>query len=78
MNLKLEKISDSLDKASEMYSNQVLIRASINAIPVIGGSLDLLLSSKGQEYTMRRIEGLISILNDKISALDNSKIDFKF
>lgn len=71
-------LTNRLIKASEIYGNQTLIRAGINAIPFIGGSLDILLSSRGQTFIVKRIEQLISNLEVEISKLDESKVNTKY
>jgi hypothetical protein len=74
----MKDIEVKLLRASEVYADQVLIRASINAIPFIGGSIDVLLSSFGQKFVIKRIENFLTELNHEISLLDSKKINHDF
>lgn len=74
----MTEIKDTLIKASKVYSDQTLIRAGINAIPFVGGSLDILLSSAGQNFVMKRIQNFIEQLETQVSQLDESKINADF
>lgn len=74
----MEEIQNKLVKLSKVYADQTLIRSLINIIPYVGGSIDLLLSSSGQNYVIRRIEYLISELNEQIGKLDETKINRDF
>jgi len=74
----MQEIKRSLVKASKIYSDQTIIRAGINLIPFIGGALDVLLSSSGQNFVIRRLESFISELNNQISQLDENKINKDF
>jgi hypothetical protein len=51
-----KEISNMLSKASHVYLDQTAIRALINAIPYVGGSLDVILVSKGQKILEHRIQ----------------------
>jgi hypothetical protein len=74
----MDEIKNKLVQASKVYADQTVVRAAINAIPFIGGSLDILLSSTGQNFVIKRIETLISELNVQLQQLDNSKINHEF
>lgn len=74
----MDDIKDKLVQASKVYADQTAVRAAINLIPYVGGSLDILLSSSGQNFVIRRIETFISELNDQIGQLDKSKINREF
>jgi len=74
----MDDIKNKLVQASKVYADQTIVRAAINAIPFVGGSLDILLSSSGQNFVIRRIETFISELNNQIGQLDKSKINHDF
>lgn len=74
----MNDIKNKLVQVSKIYADQTIIRASINAIPFVGGSLDILLSSSGQNFVIKRIETFISELNNQIEQLDKSKINHTF
>ncbi|PIF34537.1 hypothetical protein CLU81_5192 [Flavobacterium sp. 9] len=74
----MKDIKEKLVQASKAYSDQIVLRAAINAIPQIGGSLDILLSSSGQNFVIKRIEEFVSELSHQIEQLDTSKINYDF
>jgi len=74
----MEEIKSKLIKASEIYGNQTIIRAGINAIPFVGGTIDVLLSSYGNNFVIKRLESFISELQNQFEQLDNKKIDQSF
>lgn len=74
----MDAIKNKLVQASRVYADQTLVRAAINAIPFIGGSLDILLSSSGQNFVIRRIEKFISELNNQLGQLEKSKVNHDF
>ena len=41
------KLSQSLSKASEAYADKTALRALIQVIPYVGGSIDTLFAGKG-------------------------------
>ncbi len=74
----MDELKNKLIEASKVYADQTVVRAAINAIPYVGSSLDILLSSSGQNFVIRRIETLISELYVQLQQLDNSKINHDF
>lgn len=68
-NKKNQNEGNSIQKISEQYSDITVIRALIQAIPYVGGSLDTLLSDSGQKFKMQRIESLIADINVRLSDL---------
>jgi hypothetical protein len=74
----MDDIKNKLIQASKVYADQTLVRAAINAIPFVGSSLDILLSSSGQNFVIKRIETLIAELNNQLGQLDKSKINHDF
>lgn len=74
----MDNIKDKLVRASKIYGDQTIIRAAINAIPYVGSSVDILLSSSGQTFIIKRIENFISELEKQIGLLDKSKINSEF
>ena len=75
---KKEHIKNKLDKASLIYSENVVLRSIVNGIPGIGGSLDVLFSSLGKKYVSKRIETFLSVLQQEIVALDEKSIDLDY
>lgn len=62
-----------ITKASAKYCDQFFLRAQIQLIPGVGGTLDTLLSGLGAKYQYERIEGFISELQDKFKKLEQVK-----
>ena len=64
-----EKISKSLTTASERYAEATKLRALVQAVPYVGGSLDILLAGAGSKIQISRIEDLLHQLQDQFSML---------
>jgi hypothetical protein len=71
-------LTDKLAKASLQYGEHTIIRSGIIGIPFVGGSLDFLLSARGQNYTIKRINTFISELQSEISELKEEQINKKY
>lgn len=54
---------------SEEYGNQTWVRAIIQAIPYVGGSLDTLISAQGQKWRDERVQHYVRELATNISGL---------
>ncbi len=74
----MNELKDKLVLASKVYGDQILLRAAINAIPTIGGPIDILLSFSGQNFVIKRIETFIKELNEQVSQLTEDKINKDF
>jgi hypothetical protein len=73
-----EEISEKLQLAAQAYSNNTILRAMINAVPYIGGSLDVLISSKGHKVLQERVESLLRQLQSDMSSVKENMIDRTF
>lgn len=72
----VRKTAESLvARSAESYSTNQWLRALVALIPYIGGSLDILLSHRHFEIVQKRLACLIEGLSEKVSSLDQSKID---
>jgi hypothetical protein len=65
------------DEICEMYSKTPLLRAFINAIPYIGGSLDIVLSEQWNAIYERRVEDLLYQLSEDLKNLED-KVDKEY
>jgi hypothetical protein len=74
----VKKINDSIEIAAVNYSQNTALTAAISLLPGIGASIDLILSSGGQNIQTRRIYDTISNLEDEQCQIDETKIDKKF
>lgn len=68
------KLSKQIVKASEAYVQNTWLRAAVNLIPSIGGSLDVILSSRGDIYKKRFLE-LFENLKEEMCRVKENKID---
>jgi len=66
----MDAIKKALNKASEKYSKQIVIRALIQAIPYIGSSLDTLFAGKGNQIQFERLKHFLEILKEKLEKID--------
>ena len=62
-----ELTASNLKKLSADYNSNWQLRSLIQAIPVVGGSLDVLLSGVGANYQYERIEHFVSELQTRLS-----------
>lgn len=69
-----KELSERIDKASEAYVQNTWLRAAINLIPYIGGSLDVVLASRGSLHQKRIVEFLES-LKEEMSHIKEERID---
>src|SRR3989442_2570529 len=60
-----------LQKASEQYGEQISLRALVQAIPYVGGSLDTLLVGQGAQIQKRRVEELLKHLGQRMRLVEN-------
>lgn len=67
-----------ISKASQLYSDQTAIRALINAVPFVGGSLDVIFVSKGQKLVEQRIYEFIKNLTEELNKVSEDKVDKKY
>jgi hypothetical protein len=69
-----KELSKRIDKASEAYVQNTLLRATINLIPYIGGSLDVVFASRGT-LTQKRIVEFLESLKEEMSHIKEERID---
>ena len=73
-----EEISQRLAKAVQVYSNNTVLRVIVNAIPYIGGSLDVLLWGRGHRIAQERLKSLLEQLQTDMGTLNENMIDRTF
>ncbi|MFN7730089.1 MAG: hypothetical protein ACK5P7_13100 [Bdellovibrio sp.] len=61
-----------LEKLSSQYGDLTVIRAILQAIPYIGGPLDVLLSNGGQKWKMSRAEHFLTTLDEQMKRLSTA------
>ncbi|HKJ77522.1 MAG TPA: hypothetical protein VKA64_10005 [Gammaproteobacteria bacterium] len=67
-----------IERAVERYSEFHDLRAAINLIPGIGGSLDALFGGLGSEIAQRRVLHLANTLREEMEQLAESAVDKSF
>ena len=65
-----EKVRKTLNKASESYSDQIMLRVAVGAIPLVGSILDTLLSGAGAKLRQRRIERFLGELSSRLEGYE--------
>jgi hypothetical protein len=73
-----KKINSNIENGAVIYSQNTALRTAVNLIPGIGPTIDLILSSGGQNIQTRRIVETITDLKNEMNAISESKIDRKF
>lgn len=74
-NMKLPK---RFDRASKIYAQNTFLRALIVSIPHIGGPLDVLFQSKGQEIIQKRVMNFLEDLKEEMDFVKNEMIDKEY
>ena len=69
-----KKIETVLDK----YSENSIFRAGINAIPYIGGSLDILLTTGVQRKSQERFEKFLNELEKQLKNVEENKLNYSY
>ncbi len=66
-----EKVKKTLVKASEGYAANTVLRATVQAIPYVGGPLDTLLAGKGAKVQFERLEHFLSELSHRLERVES-------
>lgn len=67
---KEEKAIGFITKASAAYCDKFPLRSAIQAIPLLGSSLDTMLAGLGANYQYKRLEDFIDVLNKRLSHVE--------
>jgi len=68
--IAVEPVRDALAKASERYGELTLVRAAVQAIPWVGGTLDTLLSGRGSKIQYERVIHFLAELDARLHQLE--------
>jgi hypothetical protein len=68
--IAVEPVRDALAKASERYGELTLVRAAVQAIPWVGGTLDTLLSGRGSKIQYERVIHFLGELDARLHQLE--------
>ena len=63
---------------SKYYESNPIARIIVNAIPYIGGSIDVLLSSKWVSYQSQRVDDLLRNIEKELADVSQEKVDKGF
>lgn len=66
------KPASEISKLQQQYANMVIFRASVQAIPYIGGSLDTLLAGRAAQIHFERVEKFTSDLAHRLAAVESA------
>lgn len=69
------ELSNQFQKATEVYNQKTILRGLICAIPYIGSSIDVILSTEAQKIIQQRLNFLLEQLKRDISELKEKDID---
>ena len=64
--------SNVLDEAIVRYSQATSLRAGIQLIPYVGGSLDTLVGGKGSKILEKRLTGFLNALSERLSQIETA------
>lgn len=67
--------NNQIKKISEDYSNNPVLRSLINLIPYVGGAIDVLITTKIQEISWKRLNNYLDLLQKQFENVNESKID---
>jgi hypothetical protein len=70
----IEVVKQKISGAGSRYANATLLRTAVCAIPYIGGSLDVLLSSGAQHVTERRLVALFDAVKTEFASLKEGQV----
>lgn len=74
----LAEIEQELDTKSQLYLERDDLRAVIQAIPLVGGSLDTLIASRGRKILQRRIFYFLGSLAREMDRIEQETVDPQF
>lgn len=74
----MKDIKTQIQQALEIYSQKTVLRAAVNAIPYVGGSIDVLLLNRGQKIVEQRVSLLFERIKDDLEQIKEDMIDKKF
>lgn len=74
----MKTAENAIEKATKFYQSTPEIRNAILQLPLIGATLDFLVSGIGKEFHENRFIQAIQILHEEMSLIDESKVDTQF
>jgi DNA-binding MarR family transcriptional regulator len=71
---KVPSLRESLNTSLEVISEEPVLRALLNAIPYVGGSLNEIISGKGQQIIEKRRDDLLHLLIEHMNKLHEEAV----
>lgn len=68
--MEVEPVKDALKIASQRYGERTLVRAAVQAIPWVGGTLDTLLCGRGSKIQQERVMHFLGELEARLRQLE--------
>lgn len=72
------ELPERIENASKVYTDNLGLRAYIQMIPIVGGSVDLLLTSKWHKISQKRLEIFIEAVTEEFALIEETKVDRQF
>jgi hypothetical protein len=66
-----DKLNKSLEAAAEKYASITTLRATIQAIPYVGGPIDMLLAGRGSKIQQARVEHMFQELSKRLGSIES-------
>jgi hypothetical protein len=63
-----------LNKSSEIYSDVYPLRALVQAIPILGGPLDTILTGPGSNWRQKRLEDFLNDLHQRLEQVEQKSV----
>lgn len=70
--------NDAIDRILTGYESAPWLRAVIQAVPIVGGSLDTLLSWRGVALNKQRVEEMFCQVSERLTILRLESLDTEF
>jgi hypothetical protein len=71
-----EAVKAAVDRTVERYASVDLLRAGVQAIPLIGGAVDTILSGRAGRLQLARLDQFIKQLHVRLSDIEGAKVNF--
>lgn len=75
MSTKYEVVKAALDRTVERYASVDLLRAGVQAIPLVGGAIDTVLSGRASRLQLARLDRFIAQLHARLSNVEAVEVD---
>ena len=77
-NFKSSIVKKEIDNALEYYENSIIPRAMVQTIPVVGSSIDTILTGKISRNWRNNVLKLLQDLKKRLDGIEEKYLDFKY